>query len=120
MSSEIIDASAVLWLDEYYELSTNELAALSGLSAAELQYLIDCDALLPLAAVTPAAVEPAAAVDLAHARFSAQGLALARTASRLRNDFDLDLNALALTLRLLSRVDDLERELRHLRAQRSR
>jgi chaperone modulatory protein CbpM len=120
MRIEIAETTEVLWLDEHHELSSTELVTLSGLSSAELQHLIDCEAILPIAAAKPVVVEPAAEVDLAQARFSAQCLALARTASRLRNDFDLDLNGLALTLRLLSRVHELETELRHLRAQRPR
>jgi chaperone modulatory protein CbpM len=118
MRIDIAEATEVLWLDEHHELSLTELVTLSGLSSTELQHLIDCEAISPLAAAQPALVEPAAEADLAHARFSAQCLALARTASRLRSDFDLDLNGLALTLRLLSRVHELETELRHLRAQR--
>lgn len=85
---------------------------LSGLSVAELQHLVDCEALLPVAAAEPAA-DPGAA----EARFSAECLALARTASRLRNDFDLDANGLTLTLRLLKRIHELEAELLDLRAQ---
>ena len=114
MSIEIIEASGVLWLDEHHALSLTELAALSGLSAADVQQLVDCDALPPVAGAEPMA-EPAA-----EARFSAQCLTLARAASRLRQDFDLDINALALTLQLLQRIHDLEAELLHLRAQRPR
>jgi chaperone modulatory protein CbpM len=116
MRIEIAEAS-VLWLDEYHELSLTELLELSGLSAAELQHLVECEALLPVVTVNPAAVEPAADLGMAEARFSARCLTLARAASRLRNDFDLDENALALTLRLLKRIHELEAELLDLRAQ---
>ncbi len=115
MRFEIIEAADVFWLDERHELSLTELAALSGLSAVDLQYLIACEALLPL----PAG-EPAAPVDSTEARFSAQCIGLARTASRLRDDFELDSNGLALILRLLKRVHELEAELIDLRAQRPR
>jgi chaperone modulatory protein CbpM len=108
------EATEVLWLDEHHELSLTTLAELSGLSTAELRHLVECGT---LAAV--ANVEPAAAIDTTEAHFSAQCLALARTASRLRNDFDLDEDALALTLRLLNRIHELETEIRHLRAQGS-
>jgi chaperone modulatory protein CbpM len=107
MRIEMVEA---LWLDEHHQLSLTELAALSGLAAAELQHLVDCEALPP-----EAHVEPAAEV-----RFSAQYLTLARTASRLRHDFDLDANGLALALHLLKRIHELEVELLHLRAQQPR
>ncbi|HTD90279.1 MAG TPA: chaperone modulator CbpM [Burkholderiales bacterium] len=112
MKIEITEASDVLWLDEHHELSLAEFVEFTGLSIAELQHLIDCDALLPVATA-----EPAAARDAADTRFSAQYLALARAASRLRNDFDLDTNGLTLTLHLLSRIHELEAELLDLRAQ---
>ena len=118
MSIEIIEASEVLWLDEHHALSLTELAALSGLSADDVALLVECDALPREAGVEPMA-EPATEHATA-ARFSAQCLTLARTASRLRQDFDLDIDALALTLRLLQRIHELEAELLHLRAQRPR
>lgn len=107
-----IDITEALWLDEHQQFSQTELVALSGLTAAELQHLVDCDALLPLPAV-----EPACDLGAAEARFSAQCLALVRSVARLRNDFDLDANGLAVTLRLLDRIHELEAELLELRAQ---
>lgn len=107
--TEVID---VTWPDEHQRFSLRELVDLSGLSDAELQSLIDCEVLSPVMRVEPA-TEPTT-----EAHFSAQCLTLARTASRLRHDFDLDVNALALTLRLLQRIQELEAELLHLRAQR--
>jgi chaperone modulatory protein CbpM len=106
-----IEITEALWVNEGHEYSLTELVELSGLSAAELQHLVDCEALLPLTD------EPAANIDATEARFSAHCLALARTASRLRNDFDLDANGLTLTLRLLDRIRELETELNDLRAQ---
>lgn len=41
---------------------------------------------------------------------------VARSASRLRKDFDLDAQGLALAVALLERVRDLEEQLRDLRA----
>ena len=115
MRIEISEASEGLWLDEHHEFSVTELVAFSGLSLAELQHLVDCEALLPVTAV-----EPAADLGASHARFSADCLALARTASRLRNDFDLDANGLTLTWRLIHRIRELEAELLHLRVQTPR
>jgi chaperone modulatory protein CbpM len=97
-------------LDEHYELSLTEMEQLSGLTTDELQLLVECQALSPTAAIE---TDP----SLAHVRFSAQCLTVARSAARLRSDFDLDQNALAVTLRLLKRIDDLETELLALRAQ---
>ena len=112
MRIERTEASEALWVDEHHVFSQTEIVALSGLSIAELQHLLDCDALAPVAAV-----EAAADINASQARFSAECLALARAASRLRTDFDLDANGLALTLRLLNRIHDLEQELLDLRAQ---
>ena len=106
-----IEVTEALWLDEHHDLSLTELVELSGLSERELQHLVDCEALLPIAA------EAAANLNAAEARFGAQCLALVRTATRLRYDFELDTNGLALTLRLLSRIRELEAELHELRAQ---
>ena len=55
--------------------------------------------------------------DAATQTFSADYLVLARTACRLRNDFELDTRGLAVALTLLDRVRALETELRELRAQ---
>ena len=107
-----IEIAEALWLDERHEFSLTEFVGLSGLSMDELQCLVDCEALLPVAAA-----EPAAQASTAEARFSAECLTLARRASRLRNDFDLDANGLTLTLRLLNRIHELEMELLYLRAQ---
>ena len=100
------------WLDEFGELSFAEMEAWSGLSATELQQLIECDALSPVTST-----DTTSDADVARTRFSAQCLALARAASRLRDDFDLDANGLALALRLLNRIRELEVELHHARAQ---
>jgi len=111
----IIEITEALWLDEHHEFSLTELVELSGLSAAELRHLVDCEALLPVAAV-----EPTNGVSTTAVRFNPQCLALARTAARLRNDFELDANGLTLTLRLLNRIRELEAELHELRAQSPR
>lgn len=92
------------WLHERYEFSLAELCELSGLSEAELRGLVDCGAIEP---ADPAASEWT---------FSADRLVVARSAHRLRRDFDLDPQGLALALALLERVRDLEGELRDLRA----
>ena len=106
-----IEITEALWVDEHHEFSLTEVVELSGLSVQELQHLVDCEALLPLSG------ESTTGISAAEARFNAQCLALARTASRLRDDFELDANGLTLTLRLLTRIRELEAELLALRAQ---
>jgi len=101
-----IELSEVVWLDEQRELTLAELAELSGLSEAELHELEDCGAIAP--------IDP----DAATRTFSAHYLVLARTACRLRDDFELDTQGLAVALALLDRVRALEAELRDLRARR--
>ena len=108
----IVEITEAIWLDEHHEFSLSEFVALSGLSSAELQHLADCEALPCLAGV-----EPVAEAGVQGTRFSARSLALAQTASRLRRDFELDVNSLTLTLRLLTRIHQLEAELLDLRAQ---
>ena len=112
ISSTLSESTEALWIDEHHQFTLTEFVHLSGLSVTELQHLVDCEALQPLATA-----EPAAEIDAAEARFSGECLSLARSASRLRNDFDLDANGLTLTLRLLNRIHELEAELMHLRAQ---
>jgi hypothetical protein len=92
------------WLHERYELTLAELCELSGLSESELRVLVDFGAIAPR--------DPDASVWT----FSAERLVVARSASRLRKDFDLDPQGLALAVALLERVRDLEEQLRDLRA----
>jgi len=100
-----VEVTEAVWLDEHQQFSLAELADLSGLSQAELRQLVDYEALVP--------ADPGAA----EVRFGADCLVLARTACRLRDDFDLDAGGLALTLRLLDRIRSLEAQLRALHAQ---
>jgi chaperone modulatory protein CbpM len=100
-----IELTELAWLEEHRELTLAELAELSGLSEAELHELEDCGAIAP---VDPGAVERT---------FGAECIVAARAAFRLRNDFELDAQGLAVALALLDRVRALETELRDLRAQ---
>jgi chaperone modulatory protein CbpM len=101
MTTEHIEA---LWLQEHYEFSLEELCELSGLSEAELRELVDYGVLAP--------TDP----DARQWTFSADRLLVARSARRLRKDFELDPQGVALVVTLLDRVRDLEAELRDLRA----
>ena len=49
--------------------------------------------------------------------FSARVVTVARTACRLRDDFELDTRGVGVALKLLERVRDLEQEIARLRAQ---
>jgi chaperone modulatory protein CbpM len=94
-----------LWLTEDNEFSLDELAELSGVSAAELRELVD------YGAVTP--VDP----DSSPWVFNGKCLLTIRAACRLRISFDLDPHGVALTVSLLERIHELEAQLGSLRAQ---
>jgi chaperone modulatory protein CbpM len=95
----------VLWLDEQREVTLHELLEVSGLHEAELLELVHSGAI-------PASDRPGAGY-----RFSARVITVARTACRLRNDFELDTRGLSVALRLLERVRVLEEEIGRLRAE---
>lgn len=95
----------VLWLDEHLVVSLRELTEVSGLAEAELLELVHSGA-LPVREVAGEAYT-----------FSARVVTVARTACRLRDDFDLDARGLSVALKLLERVRDLEEEIARLRAQ---
>jgi chaperone modulatory protein CbpM len=95
----------VLWLDEHRIVSLRELVELSGLREAELLELVHSGAIT------------ANETSGADYRFSARVITVARTACRLRNDFELDTRGLSVALRLLERVHELEAEVTNLRVQ---
>jgi chaperone modulatory protein CbpM len=95
----------VLWLDERRVVSLAELVEVSGLSEPELLELVHVGAI------------PVREAGGSTYTFSARVVTVARTARRLRNDFDLDTRGLGVALRLLERVTELEREVGLLRAQ---
>jgi chaperone modulatory protein CbpM len=95
----------VVWLDEHRMVSLTELVEVSGLHEHELMELVSTGAL-------PARDAPGGGLA-----FSARVVTMARTACRLRDDFELDTRGLAVALRLLERVRDLEGEVARLRAQ---
>lgn len=94
-----------MWLDEHGELTIVELTQCSGLTAAEIGELVELGALVPSGA---RGAEP---------MFSSACIAAARTAARLRDDFEVDARGLALALTLLERIQALESELRAASAQ---
>jgi len=92
-----IEVTELTWAEQPSGYSLEELAERTQLSRADLEMLIDCGAV--------SLREP-------HA------LEVARVAARLRSDFEVDLNGVALALTLLKRIAKLEIELGGLRARR--
>jgi chaperone modulatory protein CbpM len=91
-----VEHTEAVWLDERGAVSLIELAECSGFSEGELRELVELGALEPL---DPQATQWS---------FAARCISSARTASRLRSDFELDNQGLALELSLLERVQELE------------
>ena len=94
-----IELAELAWFDERVEYSLLELAERSRLPETEILELIECGAIAPR---------------------DQRALAAARTAARLRRDFEIDVHGVALAMALLRRIGELEAELAHLRAQAPR
>ena len=101
MESTLLDA---VWLNESGSCTLVHLAEVSGLDSAELQILVDSGALKPLSGAGDQLL------------FASAAMQSARIARRLRDDFELNPDGLALAMRLLERVDALERELERMQA----
>ena len=101
MNIEICEA---LRIDERGAIDWTRLIDVSGLPEAELRELVDDGALVPVDR------------EAAQLSFDAQALVLARTAGRLSRELDLDAHAIAVVLRFVARIEELEAELRALRA----
>ena len=93
------------WLDDRLALTLAELARCSCLSEDELRELADYGALVPN---NPQEAEWT---------FSGDMVVTVQVAGRLRDDLELDPQALALALTLIRRIRDLEAQLCSLRAQ---
>lgn len=104
MKTETIEG---LWLDERQEIALTELAELSGITEAELLELADYGAIAP--------IDPGTKPK--QWTFTAKCLVTVRTACRLRDSFELGPHDVALVVTLLDRIQDLEAQLRDLRAQ---
>ena len=98
-----IETCEALRIDAQGEISWAQLIELSGLAEGELRELVDDGALVPLAPQAPWS-------------FHGRAMLVARTAGRLRRELDLDAHALAVVMRFVARIDELEAELRALRA----
>ena len=101
MTGEYSDA---LWPDERQTMPLRVLAELSGLSEDELRQLVDCGALAPFSE------------GPGQHMFSAVSITVARTARRLRDDFELEPHGVAVLLAYLDRIRELEAQLRALQA----
>lgn len=99
-----IQVEESLWLNESTLCSFDDLAALSGLSPAELTMLVESGVLEPVR------TEPGGSV------FAASCIVQVRSARRLRDDFELDAAGLAVAVNLLGRIQELERQLQALGA----
>lgn len=95
-----IDFSELIWLDDQHQVSLDELIELSGLTQQELHHLVESGALVPN--------NPADDVW----QFNSHCVVSIRTLSRLKQDFELEPNAFALTLIFLERIRTLELQLR--------
>ena len=106
-----IEHTELMWLDEQHEVSLDELVELSGLSLQELQLLVESGALVPNL-VPNSLVTNNLTSDTWH--FSSHCIVSIRTLSRLKQDFELEQNALGLMLVFLERIRKLEFKLREL------
>ncbi len=96
-------------LDASETVTADELARASGLSADQLNELVEYGALMPVAACS-AAQEP-------DRLFSATYVITLRAACHVQRDFDLDLFTAGLLVGYLMRIDALERQIQSLHAQ---
>ena len=95
------------WLDTRETVTVSELAEACGLTATELDELVDYGALTPMM------------LDREVHVFSAAWVSPLRTASKLRRDYDLELFSVAMLIGYLNRIETLEQELQAMRAQQS-
>ena len=90
--------------DTVTEVTWTQLVNASGLTEAEVTQLVQYGALVPR--------DPSAAP----LTFESRWLVVARTASRLRRELDLDTYGVSVALSFVERIESLEAELRALRA----
>jgi chaperone modulatory protein CbpM len=96
-----------LRVDQVEVISWHQLVGACGLAEDELRELVHYGALVPTDPAAPSWT------------FEARWLFVARTASRLRQEFDLDPHGVSVLLRFVERIEALEAELRSLRARGS-
>jgi chaperone modulatory protein CbpM len=91
--------SETIWLNETEVCTLEHLAEISGLSTSELNELINSGSLEPVNQ------------DPEHYLFQLHSIVIARTARRLRDDFELDIQGMTVAITLLRRIHSLEIEL---------
>ena len=111
MKLEITEAR---WMCERPEVSLEELTELTGLSAEFLVELVEYGALAPTGMATAAGQGPQTDMLPAQWRFASDCVVVVQAVSRLRDDFDLDANALSVAMMLIERIQGLEAELQEL------
>jgi chaperone modulatory protein CbpM len=94
-----IHISETIWLNESEVCTIEHLAEVSGLSSVELRELIESGV------ITPVNQDPE------HYVFQLDYIVIARKARRLRDDFELNTQGVAVALNLLRRIHELEIEL---------
>jgi hypothetical protein len=92
-------------LDATAEVTWPQLVQATGLAESELRELVQYGALVPRDANSPTWT------------FEGRWLVVAKAASRLRHDFELDPYAVSVVLGYVERIQQLEAEIRTLRAQ---
>jgi chaperone modulatory protein CbpM len=98
------DAFDAIEIEETAVVTVTELSARSGLTEFELRELVECGALHPSRGAGASFV------------FSRHSLTIARTARRLRDEYALDdVHSLAVLLRYVQRIEELEAKLRRYR-----
>lgn len=97
--AKTVSLTESIWLNGSDICSLAHIVEVSGLSARDVLDLVDTGVLKP------------ANDDPDNYFFCVECIVTARRARRLRDDFELNANGLALALRLLQRVEQLEREL---------
>jgi chaperone modulatory protein CbpM len=95
----IVQVTDSIWLDDSDVCTVEQLAEVSGLSSEEINDLIGNNVITPIDK------------DAEPQTFPLHYMLTARTARRLRDDFELDRHGVALALTLLNQIDNLESEL---------
>jgi chaperone modulatory protein CbpM len=113
MKVEIMDAR---WLCEHPEVSLEELVELSGLPIELLRDLVEYGALAPIETEAAGSATRQTEVRSTQWRFTADCVIAVQTAGRLREDFDLDANALSVAMMLIERIHELEAKLQSLQS----
>jgi chaperone modulatory protein CbpM len=93
-----------IWLDERESVGLTELSRVCGMSAQELDELVEYGALAPIVSDQPERL------------FNAACVMPLRTAGKMRTDYDLDLFTVVLLLDSLTRISTLERRVKALEA----